>query len=146
MLDVNTPGNRMKSNELTYRTQYYNSSLPRKILIIDDDRDLRLAMADILVNEGYKVVTAKNGEEALNYISSQSHLPNLVLLDLSMPVCDGREFLKQQDEMHLDQDIPVIVVSGFIGDQTFDAKQVKAYLEKPFNMHDLLSTIELTCR
>jgi DNA-binding response OmpR family regulator len=147
MMDMNTPDNRPALRDSYYQRELNPSSQSKKILIIDDDRDLRLALADILVNEGFKVVTAKNGEEALNYIATQSRLPSLVLLDLSMPVCNGEQFLKEHRQMKLDAEIPIVVVSGFLNREPFSASDnVKAYLEKPLNILELLNTIEMVCR
>ena len=83
----------------------------RPVLIVDDDEDNRQFMAELLSLEGYVVTTARNGQEALNLLPEWR--PFVILLDLEMPVMDGRAF--RQRQLRLAQplsSIPVIVCSG----------------------------------
>jgi CheY-like chemotaxis protein len=64
-----------------------------KILLVEDDADLRFAYELILKHEGYDVLVARNGKEALGVLTS--HDPQLILLDIFMPIMDGRQFLEE---------------------------------------------------
>src|SRR5262249_39532313 len=81
------------------------------VLIVDDDDDLRAAIAEVLVEDGYDVGHAGNGAEALNYLHTQPR-PDLILLDLMMPVMDGREFRCEQRRDPRLADIPVVVLTA----------------------------------
>jgi len=90
--------------------------MPRRVerapvLIVEDDPDLRVALSRLLADEGYEVVTAAEGQEALDRLRAPSR-PCLVLLDLMMPNIDGFEFRVRQLEDPDLAAIPVIVLSG----------------------------------
>jgi len=71
------------------------SNSPKKILIIEDEKMLREAYEIILASKGHKVRTAQNGKEGLKKLKQEN--PDIVLLDIFMPLMDGREFLKKFD-------------------------------------------------
>jgi CheY-like chemotaxis protein len=82
-----------------------------RVLVVDDDADSRMLMAELLTFEGYRVATASNGREALNQLSAEA--PSVILLDLEMPVMDGRSFRQRQLQMPGPlRSVPVIVCSG----------------------------------
>lgn len=87
----------------------------KKIMIIDDDQDFRLALSEFLVNLGYSVTTAKDGEVALNNLIHQAECPDLILVDLHMPIKNGIEFRREQLKLRLNRvnEIPVIFITGF---------------------------------
>jgi len=64
-----------------------------RILLVEDDTDLCFAYELILKHEGYDVIVARNGQEALDVLTS--HQPHLILLDIFMPIMDGRKFLEE---------------------------------------------------
>jgi two-component system chemotaxis response regulator CheY len=64
-----------------------------RVLIVEDDRSIRGTLAEILADEGYLVQTAENGQQALEVCRAQL-APDLILLDLQMPVMDGWEFMR----------------------------------------------------
>jgi CheY-like chemotaxis protein len=68
------------------------------ILVVDDDSDAREALGELLKQRGYSVVCAENGLAALDEIRTRRVPPALILLDLSMPVMDGRTFLRRARE------------------------------------------------
>jgi CheY-like chemotaxis protein len=85
---------------------------PRRILIVDDDRDARDALSEFLHASGYLVSCAENGKAALDEIQSQKNLPSLILLDLAMPVMDGDTFIDYARHDRRLKDIPIVVTSG----------------------------------
>jgi CheY-like chemotaxis protein len=79
--------------------------------VVDDDPDSRVLMERVLKSEGYAVTTAGNGREALNQLATAT--PSVILLDLEMPVMDGRSFRQHQLQMPGPlRSVPVIVCSG----------------------------------
>jgi len=83
--------------------------MPR-ILVVDDQENIRQLYQDFLSKKGYKVETAENGRKALESVDIAS--PDLILLDMNMPVMDGKEFLKlvKADEKH--KAIPVLLITA----------------------------------
>ncbi len=86
-------------------------STPRPVLVVDDDRDIREAIADVLRDEGYDVRLAANGREALADLAHGDR-PGLILLDLSMPVMSGTEFRRIQLADDALAGIPTAVISA----------------------------------
>jgi CheY-like chemotaxis protein len=82
----------------------------RKVLVVDDERDLREFYEDLLTRQGYEVVTATNGQEALAAVTQ--HAPELILLDIMMPVMDGLEVLRALNDNEQTKKIPVIVLTN----------------------------------
>jgi len=106
------------------------------ILIVEDDLDIREALAEALGFEGYDVFLAENGQEALDVLR-EGPLPHVILLDLLMPVMSGWQFRQEQLADPALADIPVIVVSASApGDA-----QPDRYLPKPFSIDELLSAV-----
>ncbi|PYR67097.1 MAG: hypothetical protein DMF87_16095 [Acidobacteria bacterium] len=109
------------------------------ILVVDDQIDLRDAIAVLLEVEGYDVVDAENGRDALKYL--QTHAGNVaaIVLDLAMPVMDGWQFLAERRKDPAVSDIPTIVVTG-----VSDAKRRQRELGdvtvfgKPFHFDELI--------
>src|SRR5438128_8871587 len=85
------------------------------VLIVEDDADLRDMMAQLLTIEGFSATTVANGREALDYLT-RGDRPDVILLDLMMPVMDGWEFRRTQLADPALADVPVIVLSAL--DQT----------------------------
>jgi CheY-like chemotaxis protein len=86
-------------------------SIRPTILVVDDQIDLRDAIAVLLEVEGYDVVDAENGREALKYLQTHAHVAAIVL-DLAMPVMDGWQFLAERRKDPMLRDIATIVVTG----------------------------------
>jgi len=105
---------------------------PEHILLVEDDRSIRVALQAILEDEGYAVTAADNGRQALERLRS-SAAPDLIVLDLRMPVMDGWEFrAAQKDDPKLAR-IPVLAISAD-GSAKAAAIDAQAYLRKPLNM------------
>lgn len=116
-----------------------------KILIIDDS-ELVLAMAsDALQAAGYEVFTATNGIEANSYIFSTTNRPDLILLDIMMPLLDGNKkakILKQQDHSH---DIPIMFISSKGEDeltQLVAEAGADGFICKPFTPQSIVSGVK----
>jgi len=108
----------------------------KRILIIDDEPDIREILAEFCEMFGYNTITASNGEEGLKHFENNDI--DLIICDLKMPDIDGFEFVKKVREK--DKKIPVAICSGFIDDKTKDeifSIGANFYLEKPFKMKDL---------
>lgn len=115
------------------------SETKKEILIIDDEVDFRLLLAEVFVEQGYKVTTAKNGIEALKHIRESANFPDLITLDIDMPIQDGMKF--REEILKINPDAPLIMISGFIPRQK-KLKGIRAYLTKPLDKQELLSVIE----
>jgi two-component system cell cycle sensor histidine kinase/response regulator CckA len=112
----------------------------RTLLIVEDDADIREALAGLLEIEGFHVIGCPNGREGLDWLR-KSPKPDLILLDLMMPVMDGWQFrVAQKDDPEL-AIIPVIAVSA---DSTAKAAAIdaEAYLKKPVDYDTLVETID----
>jgi two-component system response regulator MprA len=103
------------------------------VLIVDDDREIRASIVDLLEDEGYRVTVAENGEGALAALRETEKLPNLVLLDLMMPRVDGFLFRAEQLKDRRLSAIPIVLMSS-AHDLAATAKVLNAqgYLQKPF--------------
>ncbi len=114
---------------------------PADVLVVDDEPDLRETMCAILEAEGYRVETAANGREALDSLRA-GFRPRLVLLDLTMPVMNGYEFLEHvKKDLELSR-IPVTVVSAIC-----DLKPPAVpCLRKPFEIDALTSVVARSLR
>lgn len=111
-----------------------------KILLVDDEADMRLALKNVLSGEGHEVFEASEGSAALSRI--QNDPPDLVLLDIRLPGMDGIEILRKVREFN--QTLPVVMVTGYGSvDSAVEVMQLGAshYLAKPFSNKDLLETV-----
>ncbi len=114
-----------------------------KILAVDDDPSILDLMTDILVGEGYDVLPAQNGAEALRVLEKDR--PCVVLLDMRMPTLDGWGFASAMHDRGLRY--PVVVVTAAENARAW-AQEIgaDAYLAKPFQLKDLLRMVERFCR
>ncbi len=107
------------------------------ILVVDDDADLRHALAEIFAAAGYGVTTAANGKEALACLDE--HRPDVILLDMMMPVMDGRQFLEGKLARPAVADVPVIVASASASSD--EVVGALARVDKPCNVEELLRIV-----
>jgi CheY-like chemotaxis protein len=84
----------------------------KKIMIVDDDQDFRLSLCELFVEEGFSVMTAKDGEVGLNNLIHQRDLPDLIILDIIMPIKNGLEFRREQLQLESINHIPVLFLTG----------------------------------
>jgi two-component system chemotaxis response regulator CheY len=112
------------------------------ILVVDDDEDIRYAMSDTLEAEGYRVMLAEDGRDALLRLRTGAELPCLILLDLMMPNMDGIEFRGEQQRDPTLSSIPVVLLSA---DSQVKRKAaalgVAGSMAKPVRMAELLTII-----
>jgi CheY-like chemotaxis protein len=118
-----------------------NSSRPasRKaiVLLVEDDTDTRESIRNVLVDEGYKVVGVTNGQEAIDYLYKRER-PDIIFLDLMMPIMNGWQFLQERQKNVLFQKIPVVVVSA-IKFQPETGIDQGHYLPKPLELSQVLN-------
>jgi CheY-like chemotaxis protein len=100
------------------------------ILVVEDDHDVRLAIVELLDDEGYRTRTARNGVEALSQLDRATP-PRMILLDLMMPVMDGWTFRARQLANPAWSRIPVVVMSANCDVQTASELDADAFLPKP---------------
>ncbi len=110
----------------------------KTILVVDDEADIVEAVAEFLTGEGYRVVSAGNGTDALARLEKEN--PNLVLTDSIMPVTDGPGFVQRMRALPEFRSLPVVLMSASreISVRT-DGLSV---LNKPFGLDELLTVIE----
>jgi CheY-like chemotaxis protein len=112
------------------------------VLIVDDDKELRDCLADLLEDEGYDVATAANGAEALAYLERHQR-PSLILLDLMMPVMNGWQFRDRQLESADLAEIPVIVMTAHASPPEVErAMPGVECVAKPLSVSRFLTCIE----
>lgn len=112
-----------------------------QVLVVEDDRDIREAMCDILISEGYEVAAAENGAEAIKALDRIAK-PSLIILDLMMPVMDGKKFMEWKNSSEKFCQVPVIVVSAVAREG--DPAGAKSYLKKPIDVDHVLAIAEKT--
>ena len=110
-----------------------------KILVVEDNDDVREMMAVTLELEGHNVSTAINGRDALDKLRSGER-PCLILLDLMMPVMNGWEFQQAVEQDPNLRDVPVVVVSAATGEIVKNTP-ADAFLSKPIDMDRLLTVV-----
>ncbi len=114
-------------------------------MVIEDERATRDSISFFLAAQGYNVVTAMHGKDALDEIERCEDIGgfiSLIILDLRMPVMSGEEFLNRAKKLNLQ--IPVIVMSGCIEDFCLESDTIlkpAAILTKPFKEQQLIETV-----
>jgi len=117
--------------------------MPKKILAVDDERAIVRLVQINLERQGYQVVTAYDGKEALEKVASEK--PDLVVLDVMMPYMDGFEVLQQLRKNPETRDLPVIMLTAKAQDTDVFrgyTSGVDLYLTKPFNPMELVSFVK----
>lgn len=117
-----------------------------RILLVEDDADVRTALAELLEEEGYEVVCATNGAEALAELASPG-APSAILLDLAMPVMDGWTFRSRQRSDPRLAAIPTVVISANLPSDAGAVGRLgaDAVLAKPFELGRLVETLQRLC-
>jgi CheY-like chemotaxis protein len=128
-----------------------DSEAKQRIAVVDDDFDIRSMLTLVLEMDGYEVVAAANGQEALDRLRTLDERrpgppASLILLDLMMPIMNGWQFrAAQKEDPHL-APIPVVVLSGDgnVAEKTA-AIGAAGYLRKPIDLEALLATVKGYC-
>lgn len=116
--------------------------MSKRILVVEDDNSIRELLVELLQSEGYEVASAVNGLEGLKYLQSQKY-PDLILIDLMMPVMDGYAFRTEQLKNSDWSKIPVVVMSAEANAKEKMKKfGVTAFLAKPVELDTILKTVE----
>lgn len=120
---------------------------PRTVLVVDDDPSILHLVDQVLADAGYAVLLASDGAQALGILSGapSEAAPGLVLLDMRMPVMDGWAFAAELRSRQLD--IPIVVMTAATNARKW-AMEVGAagYIEKPFDLDDLVAAAERAFR
>ncbi len=116
----------------------------QKVLIVEDEKDVRETIKDILELEGFTVLTAAHGEEALDRLQNDQKIC-LMLLDLMMPVMNGWQVLEEMNNRPPLAHIPVVVVSAITDLTGIQAQYRCEVMKKPVNISDLIRLVEKHC-
>lgn len=118
-----------------------SESTGEAVLVVDDERAILLLIKGILESQGYRVVPASNGAEALHRFGEMRDEIRCVVLDFVMPVLDGPETVR--GIRRICPDVPILYISGSDSAQLGDrVGEVQGLLEKPFSMEELLSAVQ----
>lgn len=116
----------------------------KTVLVVEDTDDLRELFLLVLRDAGYSAIGAENGGAALDLLEKMGNEPCLVLLDMMMPVMDGKMFLQALHQTHQIAALPVVVVSAMVSqDQTIDG--ARKVIRKPVSPKVLLDLVRELC-
>ncbi|MGZ3444090.1 MAG: response regulator [Myxococcaceae bacterium] len=115
------------------------------VLVVDDDPGIRESVTEVLTAEGYRVLQAGDGAEALEHLADLAERC-VVLLDLAMPRMNGLEFLAELSRRGEIARTPVLVMSANAHPGELDHPQIVALLRKPFELDELLRWVEVCAR
>jgi len=107
------------------------------ILLVEDDHDIRVALRQSLEMANYQVISAPNGRDALMIIKKQK--PDLIILDMIMPLMDGEEFLRAKDADSELINIPVMLISAF--EDKLKVIPQRPNLKKPLDLDEVLEKV-----
>lgn len=119
--------------------------MPKSVLVVDDDVDMRDTLVDVLNDAGYATSTASNGHEAISRLRSEPDT-GVILLDLMMPICDGAQFRRIQLEDPGMAKTPVVLFSADTQISAV-ANDLKAdgFVPKPVDLRVLMSLVKKFC-
>lgn len=115
--------------------------IKHELLIVDDQPGIRLLLKDVFMNEGYDVIVAHTGWEALEKINEHSF--DLIILDYRLPILTGAEVLQEMIKNKIN--IPVILMSGLVENIRSDFKQEDMTIKivaKPFDLTDIIELVK----
>jgi two-component system, chemotaxis family, chemotaxis protein CheY len=118
----------------------------RTVLIVEDDADTRQALAEVLQDVNYRPLHAADGVAALHELRTATTAPCVILLDVMMPIMDGRTFRAEQQKDPALSEIPVVVLSAHADlDSAAEQMQAAGFLRKPVELTALLATVARFC-
>ena len=116
--------------------------MAEKVLVADDDEDIVFMLKSMLEKNGYEVVTAADGEQALRVLRTQT--PDLMIVDLTMPNMSGWNFTTKVRQNERFKNTPIIVLSGLLENQrepeVFESASI--YMPKPFDIFEVLKKVQ----
>ena len=118
-----------------------SENVSKKVLVVDDETDLRDLASEVLKPKGYRVFTAENGQEGLEIYKKEN--PDLVLTDVNMKLMDGLELTREIKK--LNPEAKVYLVTGYTNDsviEDFMALGAAGYIGKPYLIGDLIKLVE----
>src|SRR5499433_614217 len=117
--------------------------MSKRILVVEDQADNRRILQDLLTSAGYEIILAENGQEALEVVARER--PNLILMDIQLPLLDGYETTRRIKADPVLRAIPIIVITSYAlsGDESkAKAAGCNGYVSKPYSTRQLLATIQ----
>ena len=116
------------------------------VLVVDDDADIRETLEMVLQSQGHRVVTARDGSEALQQLHGETRRPCVILLDLMMPGMNGFELRQALRAESAFADIPVVVITGAGRDvERIAVASGVEVLRKPFDLSTVLKVVHRHC-
>jgi CheY-like chemotaxis protein len=113
------------------------------ILVVEDDPDIRESVVEILEDDGHVVTSAGDGREALDALQSASPAPDLILLDLMMPVMSGYQFREEQLKLPAFAGIPVLIVTADVNARSkVESLKAAGFVQKPLKIRQLLDLVD----
>jgi CheY-like chemotaxis protein len=116
-----------------------------RVMVVEDDLDIRESLMEILEDHGYEPIGAENGLEALDMLRGPGPQPCLILLDLMLPKMDGRAFRQHQLESPELAAIPVVVISAFRDVAQIAREMNVDLLKKPFTLNEIIGVAQRYC-
>ena len=115
----------------------------KRVMIVDDDPDIRLSVKQILENSGYKVYSFENGRECMRALNESKKRPSLIILDIMMPEMSGWEIHRQLDSNPNLCEIPIVFLTGRTNETAKEMynRYGTEYIKKPFNIKDFKDCI-----
>ncbi len=116
------------------------------VLVVEDNEDVRETLVELLESYGYEAIGAEHGREALEKLARLRTRPCMIVLDLMMPVMDGRSFRLEQLKQPDVSAVPVVVISAYDeSPERMRDMQALAYLRKPINLTELMRVVGEHC-
>ena len=116
------------------------------ILVVEDDEDIRETLVDLLQDHGYEALGARDGRDALQTLAAAPTLPCLIVLDLMMPIMDGKTFRDEQLRDPALSQIPVLVISAYHDAETrARALNTNMAMKKPLDLDRFLDLVQQNC-
>lgn len=115
-----------------------------RVLVVEDNDDLRSLLGDVLEDAGFEVMAVSNGAEALE--AARGWAPAAIVLDLMMPVMDGAAFLRERRLLPSLASVPVLVLTAHpYHHRVLDGLGPTAVLRKPYDLDELISAVQALC-
>jgi len=116
------------------------------VLVVEDNEDVRETLVELLESYGYEAIGAEHGRAAFEKLARLGTRPCMIVLDLMMPVMDGRAFRLEQLKQPDVSSVPVVVISAFDeSPERIRDMQALAYLRKPINLTELIRVVGQHC-